>query len=438
MDIVCTHGNADLDALASQVAAAKLYPGAYMVRTRQVSQPVRDFLALHKEHFDLVPSSEIDQEKVERLILVDVRRASRLKEFSHLLDRLTTGESSLTLDIYDHHENAPDDLLGHNEWIEPIGSTTTLLVERLLTQEIHLSAIEATLMALGVYSDTGCLTYPCTTVRDVNVASSLLAFGASLATMRYFLHRPLDTEQREAMARLLNRSAAVDLDGVQIGFGVVPLSKKVRGLSEITSYVQEFNRYDALFAIFPIGANVTLIARSQMPYVDVGNVMVALGGGGHPGAGAVILKNTTAEEAKGMVISYCEENPFRPRRVRHIMTTPVHTVSRHSPLDEVARFFETQKISGAPVVAERRLVGVISMRDIRAARRCGRDHLSVSSCMAHEVKSTSPDEPLLRALERMVQADVGRLPVIEGGQIVGILTRSDALRMVYPKSAGQA
>jgi len=436
MDIIVSHRNADFDALASQVAAAKLYPDATMVRTRQVSQPVRDFLALHKEHFDLIPSGDIDQDKVERLILVDVRRASRLKDFGHLLKRLATRDSSLTLHIYDHHENTPDDLHGHKEWIEPIGSTTTLLVERLLAQGTHLSAIEATLMALGVYSDTGSLTFPCTTIRDVNVASSLLAFGASLATMRYYLHRPLNTEQREAMTCLLDRSAAVDLNGVHIGFGVVPLSRRVKGLSEITSYVQEFNSYDALFAIFPIGANVTIIARSQIPYVDVGNAMVALGGGGHPGAGAVTLKNTTAEEAKVMVLAYCRENPFRPRLVRHIMTTPVHTVSPHSSLDQVSRFFETQKISGAPVVDEGRLVGVISMRDIRAARRGNRNHLPVSSCMAHEIKSTTPDEPLLRALERMVQADVGRLPVIEGGHIVGILTRSDALRMAYPKGGG--
>jgi len=77
---------------------------------------------------------------------------------------------------------------------------------------------------------------------------------------------------------------------------------------------------------------------------------------------------------------------------------------------------------------------VISRRDIRAARRAGRSHLPVSSCMAHEVKTATPDEPLLRAFEQMVQADIGRLPVVEGRHIVGIITRSDALRMLYPKS----
>ena len=223
---------------------------------------------------------------------------------------------------------------------------------------------------------------------------------------------------------------------MHIGIGVVPLFKRVNGLSEITSHVLDFDRYEALFALFPIGDHVTIIARSQVPYVDVGNVMVALGGGGHQGAGAATLKNTSAEQARAKVLEYCTAHPFRPRLVRHIMTTPVHTVDPRSSLDQVAHFFEAARISGAPVVEGGGWWAVISKRDIRAAKRDNRSHLPVSSCMAHGIKSATPEEPLLRAFEQMVQADIGRLPVIEGGHIVGIITRSDALRMLYPKGTG--
>ena len=119
MDIIVTHRNADFDALASQVAAAKLYPGAVMVRTRQVSPPVRDFLALHKEHFELVSYTDIAQERVERLTLVDVRRASRLKDFAPLLDRLAAGDPTLSVNIFDHHDDAPDDLKGTRSGSNP-------------------------------------------------------------------------------------------------------------------------------------------------------------------------------------------------------------------------------------------------------------------------------------------------------------------------------
>ena len=435
MEIVVTHRNADFDALASQVAAAKLYPGAVMVRTRQVSPSVRDFLALHKEHFELVPSNEVDQDAVTRLIVVDVRRASRLRDFDRLVERCAANDPTLDVSVYDHHAESADDIVANNGRVEPIGATTTMLVEMLLERGIQISAVEATLFALGIYSDTGAFTFPITTKRDISAAATLVGRGASLATIRFFLHPPLASMQRDAMLRLLDCTCEVDFGGVHVGVGVVELDRRINGLADVAEQVLAIDRFEAIFAIFVIGAHATIIARSQVPYIDVGDAMHALGGGGHPGAGSVLLKNTSADEARRLVLEYCDAHPFRPRLVRHMMSTPVHTVQPEQVLEQVHRYFRAQGISGAPVVRDGELIGVISKRDIRAAERDGRANLPVSSCMASHVKSTTPDEPLLRAFERMVQGDVGRLPVIENGHIVGIITRSDALRLLYPDQA---
>ena len=435
MEIIVTHRNADFDALASQVAVAKLFPSAVMVRTRQVSPAVRDFLALHKEHFELVPYNEIDQDQVTRLIVVDVRRASRLRDFQRLVERCAEGDPALEVIVYDHHTESEDDIQARQEQVEHIGATATMLVERLLERGLQISAVEATLFALGIYSDTGSFTYPSTTRRDLSIAATLVGRGASLATIRFFLHPPLVSEQRLAMLQLLECTNEVDFGGVHIGIGAVELDRRINGLADVVEQVLEVDRFEALFAIFFIGKHTTVIARSQVPYIDVGDAMHALGGGGHPGAGSVLLKNTTAEEARRLVLEYCESNPFRPRLVRHMMSTPVHTVAPEQPLNQVHDFFVAQGISGAPVVRDGELIGIISKRDIRAAKRAERSHLPVSSCMASNVRTTTPDEPLLRAFERMVEKDVGRLPVIENGHIVGIITRSDALRLLYPERA---
>jgi tRNA nucleotidyltransferase (CCA-adding enzyme) len=52
--------------------------------------------------------------------------------------------------------------------------------------------------------------------------------------------------------------------------------------------------------------------------------------------------------------------------------------------------------------------------------------------MAHEVKTIGSYEPLIRGMERMVTEDIGRLPVLENGNLVGIITRSDVMRVLYP------
>ena len=74
--IVITHHNADLDALASTIAASRLYDGT-PIRGRAVNPLVQRYLALHKDEFPLVWYHEVDPEVVERVIIVDVRDRRR-------------------------------------------------------------------------------------------------------------------------------------------------------------------------------------------------------------------------------------------------------------------------------------------------------------------------------------------------------------------------
>ncbi len=435
MQIIVTHRNADFDALACQIAATKIYPGAVKVGTGRLSPVVRQFLALHKDHFELTPVKEIDQLDVSRLIVVDVRRASRLKDFAPLLKRASDNDPSLEVHVFDHHDNAPDDLSGQLVQVEPVGAATTLLVEKIVERTLPVTPIEATALALGVYSDTGSLTFPNTTPRDAAAAAFLLQRGASMNSLRYFLHTPLSAKQRQILTALLSQTATIEFCGVKIGVRTVELDKPVSGLSEIVNEALVLEGHEAIFALFPRGKNVTVIARTWVPSIDVGAIMQKLGGGGHHEAGSATLKKTSIGRAKARLMAVLNANPPKPYRVRYLMTTPVHVLTPDQILREVDDDFKRRNISGAPVLKEGRLVGMVSKRDIRSAARGERDHLPVSSCMVHEVETISPDASLVRAFELMMAKDIGRLPVIDGGNLVGIITRNDILGVLYPETA---
>jgi tRNA nucleotidyltransferase (CCA-adding enzyme) len=177
-----------------------------------------------------------------------------------------------------HHE--PDRELPAN-WHhsgELTGATTTLLAELLSTRGLTLTHIEATLLLLGVYEDTGSLSYPTTTARDARAAAWLLDQGARLDVAGQFLHHPLAAEQRELYERLLAGSTTFEIEGHTIALA----SAEAPEFSEEISTLAHAARVRAIRTVRAGRARwrVQLVARSATDDIDVGGCLL-LGGAGH-------------------------------------------------------------------------------------------------------------------------------------------------------------
>ncbi len=134
-------------------------------------------------------------------------------------------------------------------------------------------------------------------------------------------------------------------------------------------------------------------------------------------------------------------------RIRDLMTTDVITVGPDSSLKEAARRMLADGLSGLPVTDEGRLVGIISEADFLATeaergarKRAGLLRLfvrengvpshqrTVGDVMTHNVQTVSPDASHVDAARMMEVNRVKRLPVLEEGAVVGLISRSDILR----------
>lgn len=436
MRVIVTHESADFDALASTVAALKLYPGSQIVLGRRVAPAVRDFLALHKDSFSFKFWSDIDFTQVSEAVIVDVRQARRLSAYAPLAERIRAGEVKTF--IWDHHAASGDDLHGDWELVQPVGSTATLLIEEIQRRELKLTHLEATLLALGIYTDTGSLTYAGTTPRDAQAVSYLLANGASLKMVNRYLRSALSENQRAVLSELLGAVQVYEISGVDVGFGVVELDRNVDGLAAVTTQVIRLEGHAALFALYRRKNKLQVIGRARVPYLDVGAVLRELGGGGHPGAGSANIKGGDPDEVRARLLEVLNADPPHPRAVFDVMTSPVRAVEADTPLLEVQARLSEWGYSGAPVTRDGKLVGVISQRDLRSAQKDDRMHLSAKSCMSGAVRSIDAAEPLDDALELMVKHDVGRLPVLRDGRMVGIISRSDLIRILYKETGSDA
>ena len=99
MKIITTHKGTDFDGLASVVAGTVLYPDAIPVLPKTVNPNVKNFLALHKELFQVKSPQEIDFQSVTHLIVVDTNSWSRLDH----IEPLQESRPDLDIFVWDHH-----------------------------------------------------------------------------------------------------------------------------------------------------------------------------------------------------------------------------------------------------------------------------------------------------------------------------------------------
>ncbi len=112
-------------------------------------------------------------------------------------------------------------------------------------------------------------------------------------------------------------------------------------------------------------------------------------------------------------------------KTREIMAKPVMSVLPSMPLTEVISLMYQTKHLGYPVIDRGILVGIITLTDLSRVSSIDRDAMQVKDTMTREVITLTPDAPVFEALKIMTQYNIGRIPVIDNGIVVGIITKSD-------------
>ncbi|NYI06870.1 CBS domain-containing protein [Allostreptomyces psammosilenae] len=126
-----------------------------------------------------------------------------------------------------------------------------------------------------------------------------------------------------------------------------------------------------------------------------------------------------------------------PNLVRDVMTADPATVSPRTTLLEAARLMREADIGEVPVVEGRRLVGILTDRDL-VVRGIAPDldvhEVPVSRVCSTDVVSVAPDDPLEQAVAQMRDRAVRRLPVVDDNAVVGVITIGDLAMAKEPGS----
>jgi len=425
MHIILTHEQADFDALAAVLGASLLDDKAIPVLPRRMNRNLRTFISLYGSELPFVEPRELPSRPINQVMLVDTQSLVTLKGLS----------PRAGIQVIDHHtlrEDLPPD------WkvsIEPVGACTTVFVEQLQKHSPRLSTIAATMMLLGIYEDTGALTYTGTTPRDVRAAAFLLEQGASLQITTKHINPPLTADQRAVFDRLLSSAETLDIRGQTIIITKTHAEDLIEEVSSIVHKMRDLLEPDGLFVLVSTSDGIRLVARSTTDRIDVSRIAAFFGGGGHSRASAALIHPVENEGKDALETVYSQLVDMLPGfvtppvTVGQIMSRGPLVLSPQTPVTEAALLMQRYGYEGYPVVEENKVIGLLTRRAVDRAQSHKLKVTAGSLMEAGEVTVSTHDsvEHLQHVMNR---SGWGQVPVVipETGEIIGIVTRTDLLK----------
>jgi tRNA nucleotidyltransferase (CCA-adding enzyme) len=424
MHIILTHEQSDFDALASLLGAHLVDEATIPVLPRKLNRNVRAFITLYGMELPFVDPRDIPIGTIDTVTLVDTQSMISIKGM----------QDDAQIHVIDHHpsrEGLPD---SWNITTEETGATATIFTEILRERDYHLSTIEATLLLLGIYEDTGSLTYTRTTARDLNAASFLLERGASLEIAADFLNHPLSVKQQELYDRLRSTAISHQIHGHTVILACGDAQEMDEELSTVAHKLRDLLDPEALFMLVTTRGGVQMIARSTSEDIDVAQIADQFGGGGHERAAAALIRDrdldSVCQELLDSLPSY-----VRPAvTVAQIMSSGPQLLPPDTPVQEAATRMQRFGYEGYPVVEllpqdRHNILGLLTRRAVDRALS-HKLNLTAADLMNAGQVWVHPEDSIEHLQGIMTDTGWGQVPVInpETNQIIGIVTRTDLLK----------
>jgi tRNA nucleotidyltransferase (CCA-adding enzyme) len=431
MHIILTHEQADFDALGALLGASLRNVKAIPILPNRTNRNVRAFLTLYGAELPFVEMQDLPSEPIESVTLVDTQSLVSLKGMG----------KKTPVYVIDHHQQRRD--LPHH-WIvkmETIGACTTLFVEDMRDHNGPLNHIQATLLLLGIYEDTGSLSYVSTTSRDIQAAAFLLDQGASLRIANRYLNPSLSIGQRRLYDRLLDTAQSHTINGRQVVITAANGEDVNEEISSIAHKLRDLLDPEALLLVVKTSEGIRLIARSTCDEIDVAGVMSKFGGGGHARAASALIDSSkdpliktrpvddSLAEVSSKLLEIMHSSVSPSITVGQIMSKRPHMLTSQTPAEEAVVQMQRYGYEGFPVVDNGRVVGLLTRRAVDRALS-HKLNLPAASLMEAGEIVVLPHEPIEALQELMAASGWGQVPVIDpiSKKVIGIVTRTDLLR----------
>jgi tRNA nucleotidyltransferase (CCA-adding enzyme) len=425
VELITSHINADFDAFATMIAAQKLYPRAVPVFPGAQEKKLRDFIDSFGP-FPVKRLKDIDFSSVRRLIVVDAKSPHRLGPLEELLAR-----PGVDVHVYDHHAHEEGDIRGSVEVLAEVGAASTIFAELLKEKNLQPTPMEATVLSMGIYEETGNLLYPSTTDRDLQAVSYLLRCGASLTIVSAYLKTELSADEVDVLSELTHSQTEVFVGGLRVIIAKATREKYLGDAAHLAHRIMNMEYTDAVFIILSMQGKLLMVGRSRAPELSVSEVLEAFGGGGHPTAASATTKDVPLEIAEEKLIAVLKAAVKPGKVASDVMTTPVVTIDAGSTMKEAENRMTRYGVNVLPVTRDGCYRGVLSRETVEKALFHGFRESRVIDFATTDAMTAEKHTPSRDVESIMIEQNQRFMPVLEGDRIIGAITRTDLLRAMY-------
>ncbi len=427
--LITCHSNADFDAFASIIAAQILHPGAVLLFPGTQEKSLNNFYtetAMFMYNFK--NPDQINWDSIKRLIIVDTRQHSRIPHIKVLLER-----EDVDIYIWDHHPASSDDVKTPHCTVETLGATTTLILREIREKGLDISCQDATILGLGIYADTGSFTYASTTTHDYIAAAWLLEKGMDVNTIADLAAYELTSTHIQALHSLLESATSYTVGEVVVVIADVSMEHYLGDFAFLAHKLMEIERFPVLFALGRMGSCITVVARSRSDAINVGDVCVALGGGGHAYAASASVRDMTIQQIREIILQKLHHQVQSEKCARDYMSAPALGIEEDKSMQEAYMLMTQLGIKAIPIFKKgtHQCLGVL---DAQTASRAVQHHLTeIDTYMQRDIPTLPPDASLANLIDLIVGARQSLVPIVENSEVIGVVTRTDLIHIFADK-----
>jgi tRNA nucleotidyltransferase (CCA-adding enzyme) len=421
MRFIIGHTNMDLDCLGSIVLARLLFPGFRAVRSRLIHPVARNLYHLYADHLDFATVEEMAAEAVEELVVVDTRSRGRVKEFLQAIkplpprievwDHHPSDASDIPgAALHEAPVGSNTALLGKEAMrrgvaLGPEDATIALTgiyadTGNFTHENVSRDDFE---VASWLKGEGASLTLVKSFLQTLKDESQITLFHELLNKLTYqTVHGALVVTSYMEMER-------------QVG-GLAAVVEKVFEVENADAIFCVF--------FFGRENESLIIARSQQRGVDVARILGVFGGGGHAQASSALLKGEPGRKTFHALQACLKAMIVDAASAASIMSREIVSLREGMSLKDASLLLEKTDRTGAPVLAEDgTLLGYLSIRDVVKAGHAGQMAAPVHSHMARKVV-TGTLTMSLREIEGLFYSHtIYDLPIVAEGRLVGVVTR---------------